>query len=147
MLLLNDAIRERGRVRKDHQVTILTYSPLLFSGVRTSYQEHNKRHGRPYNDHAIPKPQVRFLGDNPDHHSSQRFSSGGPTPSSLPPSDVLSASRNGSRLLLLLMSRKPLQTASSSITGHQDGDELSKKIISTLATPNEQHNAVPSSLK
>jgi hypothetical protein len=47
-------------------------------------------------------------------------------------SDVLSASRNGSRLLLLLMSRKPLQTASSSITGHQDGDEVSKKIISTV---------------
>jgi tRNA A37 threonylcarbamoyladenosine synthetase subunit TsaC/SUA5/YrdC len=48
-------------------------------------------------------------------------------------SDVLSASRNGSRLLLL-MSRKPLQTASSSITGHQDitshqdGYEVLKKV-------------------
>jgi hypothetical protein len=58
------------------------------------------------------------------------YRQGGPNALTVTTSDVLSASRNGSRLLLLLMSRKPLQAASSSITGHQDGDEVSKKIIS-----------------
>jgi hypothetical protein len=69
-----------GILKQDH---ISSLGPR--AGVRTSHQERNKHHGRPYNEHMIPKPQVRFLGDNQDHPSSQQFFSSGPTPSSLPP--------------------------------------------------------------